>query len=251
MDMTYPNGTATLVAIADGTTSLYLGSGGGIIGAGGHENVAHDNRHLLVVAEANLASFSTGLADSLPAVNRVLITALTYSGPRRVEALEDDLGHSRHPAAPVFHAAHQVIGALRTVDRPGASPQPPGEATPLMAAAHRGDPVTAAELVNRGAPLEARDDSGYTALMYGANAGQDEVVRLLLNCGADPNATDAHNNTSLMFAAQHDHLGVVHQLIAAGADVNARGDHGLTALGFAQQNGHQRTAAALLTSGAS
>jgi hypothetical protein len=39
MEMGYPEGWATLVALSDGTGSLYLSSGGGIIGGGFHEKV--------------------------------------------------------------------------------------------------------------------------------------------------------------------------------------------------------------------
>src|SRR5689334_9394559 len=40
METGYPGAVATLAALADGTTSLYLSSGGGMIGAGGHTRVA-------------------------------------------------------------------------------------------------------------------------------------------------------------------------------------------------------------------
>ena len=33
MDTGYPNGTATVVCLVDGTTSLYTSTGGGILGA--------------------------------------------------------------------------------------------------------------------------------------------------------------------------------------------------------------------------
>jgi len=37
MDMGMPNGTATMIAVADGTVSLYTSAGRGIIGLGPHE----------------------------------------------------------------------------------------------------------------------------------------------------------------------------------------------------------------------
>ena len=51
MEMGFPNGTATLFALADGTTSLYYSSGGGVLGGQGHEAVRRANAALL--AEAN------------------------------------------------------------------------------------------------------------------------------------------------------------------------------------------------------
>lgn len=40
MDTTFASGTVTLVALADGTASLYASTGGGVIGGGAHERVA-------------------------------------------------------------------------------------------------------------------------------------------------------------------------------------------------------------------
>jgi hypothetical protein len=191
MDMTYPNGSATLVAIADRTTSLYWSTGGGIIGAGRHERVARANRQLLRVAESHLDLFERSDATSLPALGQVRITALTYAGRLVVETPEDDLGHRRHPASPVFHAAHAVITAVREtserVEREAtAREQLPHRATPLMAAAREGDLEAVTRLIEQGIPVDAHDDNGYTALMYAANAGQDAAVGMLLAHGPTP-----------------------------------------------------------------
>src|ERR687898_1781909 len=40
METGYPEAVATLVGLADGTTSMYFSNGGGMIGAGQHEDVA-------------------------------------------------------------------------------------------------------------------------------------------------------------------------------------------------------------------
>jgi hypothetical protein len=124
MDTTYSSGTATLVVVADGTTSLYTSTGGGVLGGGAHEQVAAASGELLRVAEGQLDTFSEQRASPLPAVGHVQITVLTYSGLRGVDAAEDDLGYQRHPAAPVFHAAHEVIAALRLVE--SSEPPTPG-----------------------------------------------------------------------------------------------------------------------------
>jgi hypothetical protein len=143
MDTSYPNGSATLVAISDGTTSLYTSTGGGVIGGGAHAHVVQANRSLLLEAEARLSDFarSAGDAPTLPPAGYVNITLLTYSGLRRITAPQDDLGEGRHLASSVFHAAHGVITELRLTETgstdPPISPSP-GGATPLMAAAHRG-----------------------------------------------------------------------------------------------------------------
>ena len=50
---------ATLVAFADGTTSLYLTSGGGILGAGSHENVREAAARFRALAADRADQFST------------------------------------------------------------------------------------------------------------------------------------------------------------------------------------------------
>jgi hypothetical protein len=248
MDTTYAPGTATLIALTDGTVSLCTSTGGGVVGAGGQERVAAAARRLLTAAESQLSLFMAG-GDDLPGAGETQITVRTYTGPLSLTATEEELGGGRHPASPVFYAAYRVIAELHklgpgTTQRPSAGHSGTGP-TPLMTAAHHGDQRAVFILIGQGAPLEAKDDAGYTALMYAANAGRDETVRLLLASGADPNASDYQGSTPLMFAAQHDHLGIVRQLLSARADAGARGIHGLTALDFARQNGHHRTVTAL------
>ena len=126
---------------------------------------------------------------------------------------------------------------LATEPHPGS--QLEGGATTLMAAAYAGVRDGVADLLARGADVNARDVEGQTALMYAANAGNAEAAEALLTGGADREARDAQGSTALMFAAQHGHDGVVRVLLDAGADVEPRGSHGLTARGFARQNGHR------------
>jgi hypothetical protein len=252
MDTTYENGTATVIALADGTASLYTSPGGGVIGGGSYAEVRSAVAELLHLVESDLRLLGDDLSSRLPSVGLVTITALTYSGRRSVSAPEDDLGHSRHHAFEMFHAVHKVLFGIRRAEelRAEAREAQPDGTTRLMAAAHLGDDTGIAVLLDHGAEVDAKDERGYTALMYAANAGRDQAVRLLLGRGADPSAADGQRSTPLMFAAQHDHVTIVRQLLDSGADPNARGDHGLTALGFALQNGHQATASILLDAGA-
>ena len=121
MDLGLPDGDwATLVVVADGTVSFYLSTGGGTIGAGEHAGVRAAGQRWLTTLQDGLALLTvTGPEEQpdLPGLGRVVIRALTYGGPRAVEAAEDDLGHGRHPAAPLFHGAHEVITQVRLVDQ--------------------------------------------------------------------------------------------------------------------------------------
>jgi hypothetical protein len=124
-----------------------------------------------------------------------------------------------------------------------------GGATSLMAMSYAGTAELVADLVQRGADLEACDDDGFTALMYAAKAGHDRVVDLLVRAGAGVNQRDREGSTPLMFAAQHGHLGAIKKLLGAGADVAARRRDGLTAYDFAARNGHTRTASVIMSAG--
>jgi hypothetical protein len=116
MDMGYPNGTATLVCLSDGTTSLYTSSGSGFIGGGAHPDVVRENVKLLRTLSDHLDLMAAGKDDSLPQVGRTVIRALTATGQRTYESTDDELGEGRSVMSPVFYAAHDVITQLRLID---------------------------------------------------------------------------------------------------------------------------------------
>jgi hypothetical protein len=121
----YSRATATLVTLADGTTSLYLSTGGGIIGGGFHDAVAAATQSFLTELEHHLPVFQPDPDAGLPAAGRVIIRALTYTRRLSAEASEDDLGHGRHPLSPLFYAAHRVITELRLIDEAKSSRHQP------------------------------------------------------------------------------------------------------------------------------
>jgi hypothetical protein len=113
METGFPEAVVSLVAFADGTTSLYFSNGGGVIGAGEHESVRVASAALLGAAEAHVAGFAPAGETPLPAAGRVRFYVRTFGGTLTAETDEQDLGHRRHPLAPVFHAGHAVIAAVR------------------------------------------------------------------------------------------------------------------------------------------
>jgi hypothetical protein len=111
----FPKGTATLTALADGTTSLYLSTGGGLLGWGSDPRVAAASRSFLAAVEDHLELLSADTDSDVPVTGHVIIRALTFHGRRRGDAPEDDLGNGRHPLSAVFHAGHSVLTELRRV----------------------------------------------------------------------------------------------------------------------------------------
>ena len=113
MELGYPTGIATLMALAEGTTSLYFSSGGGVIGAGEHPTVREAAETFLNLVEDYIAEFPPVDATPTPRIGRVRLYVRTFDGTLGVEALEDDMGQDLHPLSPVYHAGHAVITAIR------------------------------------------------------------------------------------------------------------------------------------------
>jgi len=72
-----------------------------------------------------------------------------------------------------------------------------GGSTPLMLAAIYGHTEIARSLIEAGADLELRNNSGGTALHQACFFCRPEIVKLLLKSGADPNKTNSRNLTPL------------------------------------------------------
>ncbi|MFI5236179.1 MAG: hypothetical protein ACHQXA_10745 [Gemmatimonadales bacterium] len=116
MDWPVAGAVATVVALADGTASLYLSGGGGIIGGGPHPAVAQAARTFLLSLENYLeAMVEDDHEGRLPPVGMTDLRALTTTGRRVVRASTTDLGEFRHPLANAFHAGQNLLGALRQV----------------------------------------------------------------------------------------------------------------------------------------
>lgn len=116
METGYPEAVATLVAVADGTTSLYFSNGGGIIGAGTHAPVAEASRRFLERGESFLPRLSAVADPGPPAEGDTQFVAVLPDGLRSDVAAEDDLGEQRHPLSPLFYAGQDVITRIRLVD---------------------------------------------------------------------------------------------------------------------------------------
>jgi hypothetical protein len=113
METGYSEAVATLVVLADGTTSLYFSNGGGVIGAGTHDAVRVAGECFLSKAEEHVADLPTVSATPLPDVGRVRFYVRTFTGILGAEADQEDLGEGRHELSPLFHAGHAVITAVR------------------------------------------------------------------------------------------------------------------------------------------
>ena len=113
MELGLPNGTATIVAIADGTVSMYVSSGGGVIGAGEHAAVRHAADHFRrVVAESRDLLHVPGELP-LPVAGQVRFHARKVDGAFSSAAPEALLRTGRHPLATLYAAGQDLLTEIR------------------------------------------------------------------------------------------------------------------------------------------
>jgi hypothetical protein len=113
METGYKVGTATLFSLADGTTSLYYSTGGGMLGSAEYTPVAEASKALVAQAENYIQHMSSTDEFPLPVAGRVRFTIRTYSGTFSAEASEKSIASGHHLLWPLFTCAHETLTQLR------------------------------------------------------------------------------------------------------------------------------------------
>ena len=121
METGYPEAVVSLLALSDGTASLYFSNGGGIIGAGGHRGPAVAARSLVAFVAHNLDHLGKAVEYPLPRPGHTRFYVLTSDGVLTADALEREFGENRnrHVLSPLFYAAQELITEIRTSDGVG------------------------------------------------------------------------------------------------------------------------------------
>ena len=113
METGYTVGLATLVSLADGTTSLYYSTGGGMLGSGEYAPIAQASKAFVVEAEDHYQRMSPTIEFPLPEVGQVKFYILTYTGTFTADASEKKLAAGKHALSPLFNRAHEILTQLR------------------------------------------------------------------------------------------------------------------------------------------
>ena len=269
METGYKDAVATLSAIGDGTVSLYLSNGGGIIGLGEYQRPRDACFSFLSLANEFISQMKPTKKFPLPEEGRIIFYFLTINGVLMSNAKENDLIKKRLPLSPLYHKAHEVMTEARLVDEKRKrdihellNAATTGEVSKvklliekginlnvsdetglnaLMSASHRGHVEILELLLDAGVSIDAKDSLGYTALMFSCNSGKLSCASYLIDNGANVNEVDNDGSTPIMFCTQHGYNDVVQLLLEKGADPTIKGSHGLSAISFAQKNGLNET----------
>ncbi|TME85934.1 MAG: hypothetical protein E6I44_14675 [Chloroflexi bacterium] len=115
MEMRIGAADASLVVVAEGSTSLYFSTGGGVIGGGEHESVRAANRKLLGVIEKLFPAFVAREVPVPVLIGAVSFAVFTYDGLRAARDTEERLRDKKSPLWPAYYIGQEIITALRLV----------------------------------------------------------------------------------------------------------------------------------------
>ena len=116
MEIGYTESSAKLVALADGSASIYLSSGGGTIGGIGHQTIRKATQQMVQIASEFQPQMKQASSFPLPQKGETTFYVLTDGGVFTANAPENELGYNRHSLSRLFHAGHAVIIELRLLD---------------------------------------------------------------------------------------------------------------------------------------
>jgi len=123
-------------------------------------------------------------------------------------------------------------------------------AMPLHWAADASHTAIAELLISKGADVNAIANDGFRPLHFAANTGSTAMAELLISEGAEINATENAGLGALHIAAYAGHATMAELLIGKSADIDARAMNDTTPLHFAAYDGHTAIAELLITNGA-
>lgn len=115
MELGYPTATATIFGTSQGEASLYISTGGGVLGGGGHENVRAAAKAFVRQSAAHLPHLTATSELPYPENGHVRFYVRTPKQVYTAERADAELASGRDPLSPLFMAGHNLIAQLRTV----------------------------------------------------------------------------------------------------------------------------------------
>jgi hypothetical protein len=116
METGHEGGTATLVAFAEGTASIYLSSGGGSIGGGEQPAICEAAQDLVAIADKFQPLMAETKEHPEPRRGQTLFYLHSDDGIFTAGASESELRKRRHPLSPLYEAAQEIITRYRLME---------------------------------------------------------------------------------------------------------------------------------------
>ncbi len=116
METGHPRLTETLVLVCDGTSSVYVSNGQGVIGGHGFENVRKANAEFIRLANRDRHLFQATEAAPIPETGTTIFYARTDAGLLFYGDIQQAFIDSRHPLAELFQAGQEALTQLHIID---------------------------------------------------------------------------------------------------------------------------------------
>lgn len=116
MELGYPKAVATILSLADSTTSFYLSTGGGVIGGGGREEIRRAGQAFLGAAGKLTEHFESTQDFPLPKAGQVRFQLLTFSGGLTAVDDEKKVQNKNHPLFSLYALGQDIITEFRLFD---------------------------------------------------------------------------------------------------------------------------------------
>ena len=119
MELNLSDTVVTLVAAADGSTSLYFGSGGGVIGAGDKTAVQTASGEFLSAASEQAALMRASRTQPYPEGGKIQFFLIRTDGVLTADADEKELQHGQGGLSSLYAKGQDVITAIREAGSAG------------------------------------------------------------------------------------------------------------------------------------
>jgi hypothetical protein len=113
METGLAGGVATLIALGDGTISLYFTNGNAFLGSGERDGPTRSAHRFATTAMRLLESIPASPDASLAREGETKFFVLIDGGVRSAAGATVDLGEGRHKLAPLFRAGHALLAEVR------------------------------------------------------------------------------------------------------------------------------------------
>lgn len=114
MDIAYPKATASVMSSATGDASIYISTGGGVLGGVGHETVRKAAKAFVEESAKYTATFQATSDFPYPKPGSVRFFLTTPEGVLVSQEIpEAELASGNHPLSKLFFAGQEVITQLR------------------------------------------------------------------------------------------------------------------------------------------